>query len=54
MYQEHEHNKQLGGYDYLNDSCIVEASSLEEARQIHSNLIDEEQTYEEYSSNTFC
>jgi hypothetical protein len=34
----------------LNDSSIVEASSLEEARQIYYNLI-EEQTYEEYSSN---
>jgi hypothetical protein len=50
-YQEHEHNKQLVGYDNLNDSRIGEASSLEEARQIYSNLIKEEQTYEEYSSN---
>jgi hypothetical protein len=35
----------------LNDSRVVEASSLEEARKIYSNLINEEQTYEEYSSN---
>ena len=50
-YLEPDHVRQLVGYDNLNDSRIVEASSLEEARQIYSNLINEEQTYEEYSSN---
>ena len=50
-YQEHEHIRQLVGYDNLNDSRIVEASSLEEAKDIYSNLINEEQTFEEYSSN---
>ena len=50
VYKEHQHNKKLVGYDNLVDSRVVEASSLEEAQKLFSDMISLEQEYEEYSS----
>ena len=50
-YKEEDHNKKIVGHDNLIDSRVVEASSLDEAKRIYSDLIMSEQTFEEYSSN---
>jgi len=49
-YEEKNHPRQLVGHDKLTDSRIIEATSLEEAKQIFYDEIKIEQEYEEYSS----
>ena len=50
-YKEEDHNKKIVGHDNLIDSRVVEASSLDEAKRIYTDLVMSEQTFEEYSSN---
>ena len=50
-YKESEHERKLVGHDNLYDSRIVEASSLQEAQKIYEDMIVQESTFEEYSSN---
>ena len=50
-YNEADHKKQLKGHDTLIDSRVVEARTLEEAKQIMRELLEREHFYKEYSSS---
>ena len=49
-YKEEDHSRVLKGHDTLTDSRVIEAKSLEEAKQLFYGTLKVEQEYEEYSS----
>jgi 1,2-phenylacetyl-CoA epoxidase PaaB subunit len=49
-YNEEDHSRVLKGHDTLTDSRVIEAKSLEEAKQLFYGTLKVEQEYEEYSS----
>ena len=53
IYTEKEHSRLLKGHDNLTDSRVIEASSLEEAKKIFYDIIQQEQEAEEYSNSAW-
>ena len=52
-YKEEDHSRVLKGHDTLTDSRVIEAKSLEEAKQLFHGTLKQEQEYEEYSSSAW-
>ncbi len=52
-YNEEDHSEVLKGHDTSTDSRVIEAKSLEEAKQLFRDTLKEEQDYEEYSSSAW-
>ncbi len=52
-YNEEDHSRVLKGHDTLKDSRVIEAKSLEEAKQLFHDTLKVEQDYEEYSSSAW-
>ncbi len=45
-----DHIRELKGYDTLNYSRVIEAQTLEEAKELYWKQLDQEHEFEEYSS----
>ena len=52
-YNEEDHSRVLKGHDTLTDSRVIEAKSLEEAKQLFHGTLKVEQEFEEYSSSAW-
>jgi len=53
VYTEKEHSRLLKGHDKLTDSRVIEAGSLEEAKKVFYDIIQQEQEAEEYSTSAW-